>query len=103
MQPLTQAHRVARTGFVYHPDYLEHDMGPGHPESPERLLAITARLRRSGLWERLTHIPPSPAADQWVTQVHDPAYLQRLKDRAPASGRVSRRPWSSLGSPQGRC
>src|SRR5438552_413797 len=35
---------MARTGFVYHPDYLKHDMGAGHPESPDRLRPIVSRL-----------------------------------------------------------
>lgn len=80
---------MARTGFVYHPDYLQHDMGAGHPESPARLRAITDRLQASGLWGRLTQIAPAAAPDEWITQVHAPAYLQHLKDRAPKSGRVS--------------
>ena len=58
---------MGRTGFVYHPQYLEHDMGAGHPESPERLRAIVARLQESGVFDRLVHIQPLPAADEWIT------------------------------------
>ena len=28
---------MGTTGLVYHPAYLDHDMGAGHPESPNRL------------------------------------------------------------------
>lgn len=79
---------VATTGFVYHPDYLKHDMGAGHPESPERLRAIVARMEQSGTMKRLTTIEPAPAADEWITQVHSPAYVAALRAHAPADGRV---------------
>ncbi|MEW6544949.1 MAG: histone deacetylase [Nitrospirota bacterium] len=80
---------MAKTGFVYHPDYLNHDMGAGHPESPERLRAIVARLEAGGLIGRLTRIKPAPVADEWITLIHEPAYLASLKAKAPSSGRVS--------------
>ena len=37
------------TAFYSHPDCRGHDMGPGHPECPERLDAIADRLRASGV------------------------------------------------------
>ena len=33
-----------KTGLVYHEDFLKHDMGPDHPERPDRLRAIMAGL-----------------------------------------------------------
>jgi len=80
---------MGRTGFVYHPAFLDHDMGPGHPESPERLRAIVNRLQSTGTLDRLQKIEPVSAADEWITQIHTRAYVQALKARAPASGRVS--------------
>jgi acetoin utilization deacetylase AcuC-like enzyme len=79
---------MATTGFVYHPDYLTHDMGAGHPESPERLRAIVARLEQGGVMSRLVRIEPAPAADEWITQIHKPSYVAALKKHAPAGGRV---------------
>jgi len=79
---------MAKTGFVYHSDYLKHDMGAGHPESPERLRAIVARLEQGGVMSRLVRIDPVAAADEWVTQVHKPSYVAALKQHALASGRV---------------
>lgn len=80
---------MGRTGFVYHPAYLEHDMGPGHPESPQRLRAIVDRLKTTGMLARLTNIEPVSASDEWITQIHSPAYVERLKAYAPDRGRVS--------------
>ena len=89
---------MARTGFVYHPDYLKHDMGAGHPESPDRLRAIVSRLEASGVLDRLVRIEPASVADEWITQVHEASYLTTLKSRAPVSGRVSLDPDTSMSA-----
>jgi acetoin utilization deacetylase AcuC-like enzyme len=80
---------MGKTGLVYHPAYLEHDMGAGHPESPQRLRAILHRLEQSGTMARLTRIEPRKAEDEWITKVHTPAYVASLNRHAPSSGRVS--------------
>lgn len=80
---------MAKTGFVYHPDFLKHDMGYGHPESPSRLQAIVAHLASTGVMDRLTAIEPAPAEEQWILEVHDPGYVRMLKTHAPRNGRVS--------------
>ncbi|MBM4120803.1 MAG: histone deacetylase [Nitrospira sp.] len=80
---------MAKTGFVYHPDYLKHDMGMSHPESPERLRAIVRRLEQDGVLPKLVRVDPAPAADEWIMQVHDPVYVAALKKQAPSSGRIS--------------
>jgi acetoin utilization deacetylase AcuC-like enzyme len=87
---------VGKTGLVYHPAYLEHDMGMGHPESPNRLRAIMQQLEQSGTLAQLTRIEPRMAEDEWITRVHTAAYLASLKQHAPASGRVSLDPDTSM-------
>lgn len=89
---------MGKTGFVYDPRYLEHDMGHGHPESPERLRAIVARLETGGLMSRLTRIDPVPAEDHWITQVHGASYVQTLKQHRPSSGRVQLDPDTSMST-----
>jgi acetoin utilization deacetylase AcuC-like enzyme len=89
---------MARTGFVYHSDYLKHDMGVGHPESPDRLRAIVSRLKTGGVLDRLVLIEPTSVADEWITQVHKVSYLTSLKSRAPVSGRVSLDPDTSISA-----
>lgn len=80
---------MGKTGLVYHPAYLEHDMGAGHPESPNRLHAIMQRLEESGTTAQLTRIEPRRAEDEWITQVHSPNYVASLNRHAPMDGRVS--------------
>ena len=87
---------MAKTGFVYHPDFLKHDMGEGHPESPSRLRAIVGRLEEYGLLGRLTGIEPVPAEEQWISRVHDVSYIQHLHAHAPTRGRVSLDPDTSM-------
>ena len=40
---------MSKTGYFTHPDCRRHEMGPGHPECPERLDAIEDRLLASGV------------------------------------------------------
>ncbi|MDE3035405.1 MAG: histone deacetylase [Nitrospirota bacterium] len=87
---------MARTGLVYHQDYLQHDMGFGHPESPDRLRAIMAKLEAVGLLARVTGIEPAKASDEAITQVHTQSYLAQLKTLAPAEGRASLDPDTSM-------
>jgi acetoin utilization deacetylase AcuC-like enzyme len=87
---------MGKTGLVYDPRYLEHDMGMGHPESPNRLRAIIQQLEQSGTMAQVTRIEPRMAEDEWITKVHTAAYLASLKQHAPASGRVSLDPDTSM-------
>ena len=80
---------MGTTGFIYDPRYLEHDMGAGHPESPNRLRAIMQRLEQSGTLATLTRIDPRTAEDEWVTLVHRSEYVAMLNRQAPTHGRIS--------------
>lgn len=87
---------MGKTGLVYDPRYLDHDMGLGHPESPNRLRAIMQQLEQSRTLQRLTRIDPRKAEDEWVTQIHRPEYVAALTKHAPANGRVSLDPDTSM-------
>jgi acetoin utilization deacetylase AcuC-like enzyme len=80
---------MGKTGLIYDPRYLDHDMGAGHPESPQRLRAIMQRLEQSGVAAALARIEPRKAEDEWVTLVHQPKYVAFLNQQAPAQGRLS--------------
>ncbi|HJT21336.1 MAG TPA: histone deacetylase [Nitrospira sp.] len=87
---------MGKTGLVFHPAYLEHDMGAGHPESPERLRAIMRQLEASGTAARLVKIEPRKAEDEWITRIHSKGYVATLQQHAPANGRVSLDPDTSM-------
>lgn len=72
------------TALVTHPDFLFHDTGPFHPESPARLRAIEAMLARQELTDptlkKLNRLIPEPSALEWITAVHDPGYVASVEE-----------------------
>ena len=87
---------MGRVGFIFHPAFLAHDMGAGHPESPERLRAIRARLESSGTWPRLHHLTPRRAERNWVETIHLASYIDSLERRSPVSGHAYLDPDTSM-------
>ena len=67
------------TAFVYHPDYLNHDTGYGHPERPDRLRASLAALKQSDVWEQLHHIDPQPATAEQIAYAHNSGYSEHIR------------------------
>jgi acetoin utilization deacetylase AcuC-like enzyme len=72
------------TGFVYDAIYLKHDTGAGHPERPERLTAIVDRLQQKGLLQDLVRVKSAAASLEWLTTVHTPEYVERVKKSCQA-------------------
>lgn len=74
------------TGFFYHPTFLLHDTGSGHPERPDRLRAILNLLQESKLLDRLEQFEPSPAEVDDLALVHPMAHIKSIEEaclRAP--------------------
>ena len=68
------------TQVVWTPDLLQYDLGD-HPLDPVRV-ELTIELARSlGVLDRpgVTMVTPEPADEEALTRVHDPAYLQAVK------------------------
>lgn len=65
-------------GFAFDDIFLRHETPVWHPDQPERLAAITAELKRAGLWESLMHIPRRKATVEDILRVHAPEYLERI-------------------------
>ena len=73
-----------KTGFVHHPDYLNHDTGPNHPERPDRLRASLSALQESDIWEQLHPIEPTPANTAQLLYAHEPTYPEHVKQYCEA-------------------
>ncbi len=71
---------MTHVGLVTHPDYLTHQTGVSHPETPERLQAVTDHLKRSGLIDDLILIEPRRADVKWIETIHAPAYIKRVEE-----------------------
>ncbi len=69
-----------KTGFVGDKFYLQHNPGPGHPESAERLKSIVRHLEKRGLLGQLIRIKPRPAPLKWIATVHTPQYIQYVQE-----------------------
>ncbi|MBI3935267.1 MAG: histone deacetylase [Acidobacteria bacterium] len=64
------------TGWLHDDTYLKHLPGrTGHPECPERLLAIRDRIQKAPWFPALSHIAPRMATPRELSLVHDPHYL----------------------------
>ena len=78
------------TAFFTHPECRLHDMGPGHPECPQRLDAITDHLRATGLDMALAfHDAPEASLEQ-LERAHSANYVLQLRDlmqRVEAAGK----------------
>lgn len=71
-----------KTGLVFHPDFLLHDPGVGHPERPARLEAIMSHLKHQDLFDLVLNVDPKSAEEVWLRQVHTEQYLKYLEESA---------------------
>lgn len=63
--------------IVYDPLYGDHLRNLGHPESPDRVEVVAARLRESGRAGDL--LGARDAGDAEIARVHDPRYIELVK------------------------
>ncbi|MEW5717533.1 MAG: histone deacetylase [Chloroflexota bacterium] len=73
------------TAYLYSPVFLEHKQA-GHPEAPERLIAILDTLEETGLRARLTALEPIPATDAQLQAAHAPEHIARVKSLIARGG-----------------
>ena len=74
------------TALFTHPDCSLHEMGAGHPESPERLKAILAALEASGLAAKLAVREAPLAQREHLERVHDTQHVDLVFGTAPQRG-----------------
>jgi acetoin utilization deacetylase AcuC-like enzyme len=70
---------MRRVGFVFHPSFLTHETGVGHPERPQRLQAICDHLQRTGCWQDLVHLEPDRASQETLALTHSTRYINDLE------------------------
>lgn len=78
-----------KTAYISHPDCLKHEMGPHHPERPQRLMAIEDQLKSSQLFDYLLHVDAPKATLEQIGRVHDMLYVDDILAASPASGLVA--------------
>ena len=68
-----------KTGYFTHPDCRLHEMGPGHPECPERLGAIEDRLLVSGIGPLLEHREAPRASVNDIELAHGRMHVAAMR------------------------
>ena len=66
--------------FGYSPRCLEHDTGPRHPETPDRLRAIREGLKRK---HGVEYVDPDPATVEAMATVHEAEYVEAVREFVP--------------------
>lgn len=61
------------------PRFAEHSVSPGHPERPERLVAVERGLATSGVGDDVAVVQPREATRDELTLVHEAEYLDSLE------------------------
>lgn len=74
------------TAYITHPDCLQHNMGVGHPECPERLAAIRDQLLASQLMDFLNEVEAPEVTAEQLARVHSPRYVEDLEAHSPSVG-----------------
>ena len=71
------------TALITHPVFLKHEMGPHHPECPDRLTAVLDALHNAGLSQRMMQIEAPQASRAQLTAAHAEAYVDEIFAAAP--------------------
>ena len=74
------------SAFISHPDCARHDMGPHHPECPERLGAINDHLLVKGLLDYMIPYDAPLATEEQLGRAHASLYVKEIFDASPAEG-----------------
>jgi acetoin utilization deacetylase AcuC-like enzyme len=69
------------TGIIKDDRFADHDMGPYHVESPQRIEAIN-RMIANELGSSFALIEPRPALEEEIGWIHDPSYIAFIKQTA---------------------
>jgi acetoin utilization deacetylase AcuC-like enzyme len=72
--------------WITHPDCRLHEMGPGHPECPERLDAISDHLLSTGIMSLLVPYQAPIATVEQLGRAHSTRYVREIFDLGPRHG-----------------
>src|SRR6184192_1475306 len=73
---------------LFHPACQRHNAGPGHPERPERIVAVLEALRAADMAATVEWCEARPAPREALERVHPASYLDGLERLALQGGGV---------------
>lgn len=74
------------SAYITHPDCARHEMGPDHPECPERLAAINDMLLTKGLLDYMAPYDAKLATVEQIERAHASLYVKELFAASPTEG-----------------
>ncbi len=76
------------TDLVYHEEFLEHVMSPGHPENPNRLRSALQSFATAGILEspQVNLLTPQKASLDKIHPIHDEMYLEGIREKSEKGG-----------------
>ena len=74
------------SAYITHADCARHNMGPHHPECPERLGAINDHLLVKGLLDYMIPYDAPLATEEQLGRAHASLYVKEIIDAAPKEG-----------------
>jgi len=75
-----------KAAYLTHPSFLLHEMGPNHPECPERLAVIADRLLLRGVTDYMDTIEAPEATLEQIARAHEVRFLLELQAASPQDG-----------------
>jgi acetoin utilization deacetylase AcuC-like enzyme len=76
------------TAYITHESSQQHAMGPGHPECPDRVLAIENELNTAGLMGMLARHQAPAATKAQLARVHQQDYIEEIFTASPSHGLI---------------
>ncbi|HZZ93709.1 MAG TPA: histone deacetylase family protein [Usitatibacter sp.] len=88
---------MKRCAWITHAACRLHEMGPGHPECPERLDAISDYLLSTGLMQLLVPYDAPAATEEQLGRAHAANHVRTLIACAPREGYLQLDPDTAMG------
>ncbi len=77
------------TTIMVDPVFLEHHIGPTHPESPSRIQHIERALIESNLFEITKSVGLKNDIYKWIETVHTKNHIKSIRESAPIANKVA--------------
>jgi len=72
--------------YITHADCARHEMGPDHPECPDRLAAVHDQLLIRGLLDFMNVLEAPLATEDQLARAHATLHIRDIVDNAPREG-----------------
>ena len=76
-------------GIVYHNDYNKYDLGMDHPLVGDKPRKTMEFLEKHGIMDDVKVFTPEKAIDKDLLRVHDPKFVERIKDLSQTGGMLA--------------